>query len=136
MNVELLFALQILHPNLVEIARPAAHRGARLDTAGSFVRGQVVRGHLLRVVNAPGDDRVIRVTADEVDDDLLADARNVDEAPLLARPWLRDANPATAILVLIVVAIPIEMHLNPTVFVGVNLLSSRTDDHRRLRATR
>ena len=59
---------------------------AGLDAALRHVVRQVVRRHLLGVVDAADDDRLVRVAFQEVDDHLLADARDVDHAPLLAGP--------------------------------------------------
>ena len=42
---------------------------------------QVPRRHLLGVVDAAGDERLVRVAFEEVDDHLLADARDVRSTP-------------------------------------------------------
>src|ERR1700722_7822138 len=46
-----------------------------------------------------------------------------------------DADPAGAVLVLLAQAIPVELHHDPAVLVGMDLLARGADDHRRLRAT-
>ena len=51
-----------------------------------LVRRQVVGRHLLGVVDAAGDDRLVGIALEEVDDDLLADARHRDRRPSSCRP--------------------------------------------------
>src|SRR5690606_10761223 len=113
---------------------PATLAAARLDPALRLVRRQVVRRDLLRVVDAPGDDRAVRVALQEVDDDLLPDARDVDRAPPLPRPRARHPHPARALLVLLAVAIPVEMELDSPVLVRPDLLARLPHDHGGLRA--
>src|SRR5262249_6181686 len=70
---------------------------------------------------------------EKVDDDFLAHARDLDEAPLLARPCARHANVARAVLVLLALLIPEELHLHAPVFINENLFAGRTDDDGGLR---
>src|SRR5262249_31685590 len=60
--------------------------------------------------------------------------RDVHRAPLRAGPRLRDAHPARALLVLLPLAVPEELHLHAPVLVDVDLLALGTDDDRGLRA--
>jgi hypothetical protein len=85
------------------------------------------------VVHAAGDDRLIRVAFEKTHDHFVADARNVQRAPAFAGPYLRDANPARAVLVHLAVTVPMELHLHARVLVGVDLLALRSHDHRGLR---
>ena len=64
----------------------------------------------------------------KLDDHFLADARDVDPAPVLAGPELRDAHPARALFVLLAIAVPVKLHLHAAVLVGVDLLSRFADD--------
>jgi hypothetical protein len=96
---DLLGAPLVLEAELVEVGRRPSHGRAALDAGLGAVRRQVVRRHLLGVVDAPGDQRLVRIALEEGDDHLLADAGNRDDAPVLAGPVLRDANPAGAVLV-------------------------------------
>ena len=48
--------------------------------------------HLVGVVDAAGDHRVVGIATDEVDDDLLTDTRDVDEPPFVPGPGLADAD--------------------------------------------
>ena len=132
-DVQLLGALLVLHADFVEVGRRAALAGAALDAALGSVGGQVVGHGLFGVVDAAGDDRLVGVAFEEADDDLLADARNLDMAPVLAGPGLRDANPAGAVFVGLVVTIPVEVHLDPAILVGPDLLAGGADHHGGLR---
>src|SRR5262249_40462812 len=105
----------------------------RLDAAQHRAGWEAERRQLLCVVDAAGDDRLIRITLEEGDDDFLRDARRRDRAPALAGPGMRDANPARAVLVLLAAAIPVELHLHAAVLVGVDLVTRRADDDRGLR---
>src|SRR5690606_23823052 len=133
MDVQQLLALLVLHADLVEVVRAAALAAARLDPALRLVRRQLVRWDLLRVVDAARDDRAVRVALQEVDDDLLPDARDVDHAPPLARPRARHPYPARALLVLLAVPVPVEVELDPPVLVRPDLLARLPHDHGGLR---
>src|SRR5205814_2015105 len=82
-----------------------------LEAALRLIRRQVVRHFLLGVIDAARDDRLIWIAAEEFDDDLLADPRNVDPTPALAGPNLCDPQPAGAVFVLLAQAVPEELHL-------------------------
>lgn len=60
--------------DLVEVGAAAWARAA-LGAGLRFVRGQAVGRHLFLVVDAAGDDGLVRVAFEEVDDHFLADAR-------------------------------------------------------------
>src|SRR5262249_49092688 len=129
---ELLRALCIVHRHLVVAA--ATRRAVRLDATDDFLAGQAVRRHRLTVVDATDDDRLIGIALEEIHDHFLADAWDGHAAPALAGPDLRHAHPARTALVELAVAVPVKLHFDPRVFVGVNLLAFRADDDRRLRA--
>ncbi len=74
-----------------------------------------------------------RVAFEEADDHFLADPRDLHRTPALPGPGLGHANPAGAVLVRLVVAIPVEVHLDPAVLVGPDLLALGSDHHRGLR---
>src|SRR5438128_2392609 len=82
-------------------APTATFRGVRLPTRLRRVGGQTIGRHLGGVVDAASDDRQVRIALDEIDDDLLADARDLDEAPAAAGPGLRYAHEAGRVLVLL-----------------------------------
>src|SRR5207302_1352063 len=68
------------------------------------------------------------------DHDLLSDARDMDHAPLLAGPGLRDPDPARAFVVFRPLAVPVEVDLDAAILVGPDLLARGSGDNRRLRA--
>ena len=80
------------------------------------------------VVDPAGDDRLIGVAFQEIDDDLLADTRDHDAAPALPGPDLGHPYPAGAGLVRLAVAVPVELDLDPTVLVRPDLLARLADD--------
>ena len=93
-DVQQFAPLLVLEADLVEVLLAPARAAPRFDAALRLVVRQGVRRHLVGVVNAAHDDRVVRVALQEIDDHLLADARDVDPAPGLAGPHCPDAHPA------------------------------------------
>src|SRR6266496_900652 len=118
-DVELLLALLVLEADLIEVVQCAAHAAAGLDAALRLVLGQGIGRHLLGVVDAADDDGPVRIALQKSDNHLLADARDVDQAPLLACPRRADAHPARTVVVALPLTVPVELHLYATVFVGV-----------------
>src|SRR5262249_23650996 len=78
-------------------------------------------------------DRPVGVALLEGHDDLLADARDVDRPPLVARPCRPDADPARAVGVVLPLAVPVKLDLHPPILIGEDLLALRAADDRRLR---
>src|SRR5262249_24679320 len=108
--------------------------GLRLEPAHHAAGGQAVGGHLLTVVDPPGDDGLVRVSLEERDDHFRPDARARHAAPALAGPGLRHPQPARAVLIPLALAIPEELHLHPAVLVDVDLLAAGADHRGRLHA--
>src|SRR5262249_30134348 len=129
-DVDLLLPGRVVHRQLVEAA-PLV--GLRFHPADDGAGGESEWGLALGVVDAAGDDRLVRIALEEVDDHLLPHTRRRDTAPALPCPWLRDADTARAVLVVRPEAIPVELHLDAAELVGVDLIAGRPDDHRRLR---
>ena len=94
-----------------------------LDAALALVGGQLVGGHVVGAVDAPGDDRAIRIPLQEVDDDLLPDAWKKDAAPLLSGPAIVDTYPAGTILVRFPLLVPMELHFDPAILIRPNLFA-------------
>src|SRR5215831_9546939 len=69
------------------------------------------RRRLHRIVNTAQDDRLVRIAFQEVNDHLIADARDRDRTEAPARPGLGDADPARAIGVLLSLSVPVKLHL-------------------------
>src|SRR5262249_46941431 len=91
-DVDQFCALGVVERNLV--VSTTALGAVRFDTADDRTARHTERRHLLSVINAAGDDRLIRVAFQEINDDFLADSWNRDSAPALPGPWVRDADPA------------------------------------------
>src|SRR5262249_10560260 len=89
--------------------------------------------HGQRIVDPAGDNRLVGVAFQKIDDHLLADARDVDAAPGGAGPGLRDADPAGAVLVALAMPVPVELHLHPAILVGEDLLARGAGHSRGLR---
>jgi hypothetical protein len=117
------------------VAAPAAQLAAA-DARQVLLLRQLPRRHGVGVVHAAGDDRVVRIAIQEVDDHLHADARHGRHAEGRAGPCGGHAHPAAGVLVVLPDAVPVELHLDAAVLVGPDLLAGRADDHRGLRATR
>ena len=75
---------------------------------------------------------MVGIAIQEVDDHLMADARDMNHAPFFASPRCADANPAATIFVFLADTIPLKLHFHLAVFVGVNLFARRANDNGRL----
>ena len=122
MHGELFLAGCVVHRHLVVTG---ALVGGRLGTAEHPLARQGKRRGLLAVVDAAHHQRPVGVALEIVDHDLLADARNGHAAPGLAGPGLADPDPAGVVLVALAQPVPVEVHLDPAVLVGVDLLPGR-----------
>ena len=129
----LLLALVVDEAQLVPIRAAAMLRAVRLHGRIFLVLRKFVGRHVVGVVDTTGDDRVVRVATEEIDDHLLTDARHVHPAPVAARPRVRNADPTGAVLVGLPVPIPMELHLHTAVFVGPDFLACLANHHSRLR---
>ena len=132
MHVDLLRTLLVFHADFIEVFRPATLAGTRFDTALCFLVGQFVRGHFHRVVDAAGDDRIVRVATEKINNNFLTDPRNVNHAPCFTRPRCTHSKPAATVFIFLAVAIPIKLNFDTTIFVGINLLAGGPNDKRRL----
>ena len=92
------------------------------------------RRQVALVVHAPAADRQVRIARNERDQHLLADARHMHAAQLVARPRAAHAHPAGAVLVVLAPAVPRELHLDAAQIVGPQVLAGRTDHFGNLRA--
>ena len=63
------------------------------------MRGQLDRRYVFGVIQATGNQRLIRVTLKEADQHLHADARNGDGAVTISGPAGRHTQPAAGVLV-------------------------------------
>src|SRR5713226_260078 len=131
---DLFAAFFVLESEFVEVGGAAAFSAAGQEGGAGHVIRKSVGGHLFVVVDAAGDDGAVGIAFEEFDDDFLADAGDVDGAPVLAGPGLRNADPTGTVLVLFAHAIPEELDFHAAVFIGINLLAGGTNYNRRLRA--
>jgi hypothetical protein len=87
----------VLNPKLVELCRSALSAAgvhtARFNAALRFVGGQFVWRHVLRVVHAPDDHRLIRVSVQKLNNHFMPDARDKNRAPSGTAPALSDTHP-------------------------------------------
>ena len=95
-EVDLLLALQVFEPQLVEVLGRTLFAAAALDAALRLIGGQRIGRHVVGVVDAAGDDRLVGVAFQKVDDHFLADAGNVHARPTVCRPRLARRGPSTS----------------------------------------
>src|SRR5713226_939011 len=115
---DLFAAFFVLETELVEVGGAAALGAPGHEGGAGHVIGKSVGRHLVVVVDAAGDDGAVGVAFEEFDDDFLADAGNVDGAPVFAGPGLGDADPAGTVFVLLTEAVPVELDFHAAVFIG------------------
>ena len=115
-NKQLFRVFLVFQTNLVEtgptLARIAFERGH-----GGVVRQGIGR-HVDAVVDPTGDDRLVGIAFQKIDDHFLADARDAHRPPFFTSPVLRDPNPAGTVFIRCAVAIPGELAFDPAVFIG------------------
>src|ERR1051326_3309109 len=122
-DVDQLVALGIVHRDFV--VSTAALRAVGFVTGDHGSGRQPERRRLHGIVDPSGDDGTVRIALEKIDNHFLPDARDMQAAPTFARPWIADANPAGAVLVVLPLAVPEELHLHAAVLIGVNLLTRR-----------
>ena len=126
LHADELLAGRVLEHDLVVAA--VGRGGVALPAALRLVGGQLV-GRLLEVgVDAADDHRPVGIAAEEVDEHLLPDAREVRPAVARAAPGLAHGDPAGARLVHLALAVPVEADAHAAELVGVDLLPRGADD--------
>ena len=130
-QVGLLFVVFVFETQFV-VAGAAV--GLGFDGHPRLVLGKTIRRQVVGVVAAPGDDGLIGVALNKIDDDFVADARDGHVAPGSAGPVLGDADPATGGVVALGVAVPGELHRDASVVVAEQFFAGRADDISDLRA--
>jgi hypothetical protein len=128
MDVQFFAAFFVLETDLVVVGCGAAHTRSGLEATPRFVAGQTVRRHGLGIPDTADDDRLIGIAFHESDQDFLPDSRDLDESPLLAGPAGADSKPTGTVGILFALAIPVELHFHPTVFVRENFFSRTADN--------
>src|SRR5690606_579605 len=116
------------------VVATATRAAQGLEDAAGLVRRQVVGHHVFLVVQAAGDQRLVGVAFEEGDQHFHADARDGDAAVHVAGPAGGDAQPAAGMFVGLAFAVPVELDLDPAVFVAVDFFAGRPGDHGALAA--
>lgn len=125
-HADLLGAGAILESELVVAA--TARCRLRANAAPRARLGQLVRRDVRSIEQRADDDRAIDIAAEEAHEHLHPDARDELKTPARARPRLRNAQPARALVVVLAVEIPMELDLDTAMLVGVDVFSGRADD--------
>src|SRR4029077_13434705 len=138
MNEHLLLAFGIIKAHLV--VTPSTGRRAGLDSAHLVVLrvlgvGTVakVRRHLVGIVNATHDDRLVGIAFPKVYDHFLAYSRPKTCSPSSPGPELADAYPTRTVGAVLALTVPVKLNLHPAVLVRENFFAGRADDDRCLR---
>src|ERR1700739_285635 len=86
--------------------------------------------HLFGVINAAHDNGLIGITLHKSNQNFLTYSRPKRRPPAFTGKRLADSDPARTIFVFLAQAIPIKLHLHPTVFVDKDFLTGWTDHQR------
>ena len=132
MNINLLGALPVLDAQLVVAVAAGAAEG--LEDAAGLVRRQFVGRNMFGVIQAAGDQRLVGIAFEKGDQHFHTDARNGDAAIAVAGPAARYAQPATALVIRLALAVPMKQDLHAAVRIAVDLLPGRARDDRALAA--
>src|SRR5262249_55924204 len=119
--------LAIIHGHFVRAA--AARRSVGLDPTNHPRFGKTCRRHLLGVVHATYDKRLVGITFQEINNDLLADPGYSDRSVPFSSPGLRHSNPAGPVLVFLSFPGPMELPLLSTILIRIDFFSRRTYDY-------
>src|SRR6266481_7377597 len=116
----LLFSLGVIKAQFIKAN--TALSGIRLDTTQLVIVRVLsirplpqIRWHLIGVINAPHNDRLIGITLQEIDNDFLADSRPEKGPPTLSRPGLGHSHPTRTVDVVLSLSIPVELHFHATI---------------------
>src|SRR5690554_6561926 len=123
----LLLARLVLDAQFVEAV--AAGAAQALEQAAGLVCRQLVGHRVGTVVQAAGDQRLVRVAFQKTDQHFHADARDGDAAPVVAGPAAGHPQPAAGVGVGLAFAVPVELDLDPALVVAVDFFVGRAGDH-------
>ena len=133
MQVEGFAALLVLELQRVGVGRRALLARPCDKAALRGVVGHLEGRRVVAVVDAAGDDGLVGVALEKVDDDLVADARREERAEVLPGPDLGHADQARALLVLLAAPVPVELHAHAAELVGMDLVAVFAHHDGRLR---
>src|SRR5690554_2026497 len=128
----LLLARLVLDAQFVEAV--AAGAAQALEQAAGLVCRQLVGNRVGTVVQAAGDQWLVRVAFQKTDQYFHADARDGEAAPVVAGPAAGHPQPAAGVGVGLAFAVPVELDLDPALVVAVDFFAGRAGDHRGLLA--
>ncbi len=117
MHLDILLAGSVVNVNRVELHRLIALEYLGFDPGDRLVLGQLNWRHILRVVDAADNERLVGIALDESDHDFMPHTRPEESAPCRSCPDLRNANPARTGGIPLTVPIPVKLHLNTAIFV-------------------
>src|SRR5690554_835886 len=124
---DLLLARLVLDAQFVEPVAPGAAQA--LEQAAGLVCRQLTGHRVGTVVQAAADQWLVRVAFQKTDQNLHADARDGDAAPVVAGPAAGHPQPAAGVGVGLTFAVPVELDLDPALFVTVDFFAGRAGDH-------
>src|SRR5690606_13220074 len=126
-NEDLLLAGLVLDTQFVEAV--AAGAAQALEDGSGLVRGQLTGHRVGAVVQAAGDQGLVGVAFQKTDQHFHADARDGDAAPVVAGPAAGHPQPAAGVGVDLAFAVPVELDLDPALFVAVDFFAGGAGDH-------
>src|SRR5438132_5685470 len=97
--------------------------GIRLKAAHDLTGWQIIRWHLFCVINRADDQRLVGIAFEKSHDDFLPNTRQSDPTPVLASPRGSHSDETGRVFVVFTFAIPMELHFDPPVFIGVDFLA-------------
>src|SRR5690606_126527 len=124
---DLFFAGPVFDAQFVEAV--AAGAAQALEDGSGLVLGQLVGHRVGAVVQTAGDQGLVGVAFEEADQNLHADARDGDAAPVVAGPAAGHPQPAAGVGVGLALAVPVELDLDPAPFVTVDFFAGGAGDH-------
>src|SRR5690554_2677201 len=124
---DLFFTGPVLDAQFVEAV--AAGAAQALEDGSGLVRGQLTGHRVGAVVQAATDQRLVRVAFEEADQNLHADSRDGDAAPVVAGLAAGHPQPAAGVGVGLAFAVPVELDLDPALFVTGDFFAGRAGDH-------
>ena len=123
---DLFFTGPVFDAQFVEALAAGAAEGFK--DASCFVFRQGIRDRVSLVVQAAGDERLIRVAFKEADQHFHTDPGNGDAAVAVAGPVAGYAQPTAGLVVGLTVAVPVELDFDAAVFVAVDFFVVRAGD--------
>src|SRR5690554_874177 len=124
---DLFFTGPVLDAQFVEAV--AAGAAQAFEQAAGLVLGQLVEHRVGAVVQAAGDQWLVRVAFQKTDQHFHADARDGDAAPVVAGPAAGHPQPAAGVGIGLAFAVPVELDLDPALFVAVDFFAGGAGDH-------